>query len=293
MSLPCVWRALLRSCADARKVSDLAERARRLEQEARGEHGWGSRLEEHEVRLQGLRAKLDGQEPPRGEEGRIALRESRSHTHSRLMAMFVVAGSYQQSRADHSCRNPFGRSESIIAASRLWLVRAPRGFPRIAGFAIERGGDPRTLPFPPSRTPTCAPPCTHPSAHAHRWIPASADEPCIEDSASTNLMWNLRQTIHGQLGRRQRRGVFRMLCFGRGVFGIGGHGASSVLKSATVGRRPGGVAILAAFTSREGTDKRSHFRAADHRGSMSCLLAGSVPRLGGTPASQRPMTWPL
>lgn len=45
-----------------REINNVAERVARLEQEAHGEHGWGSRLEEHEVRLQGLRTKMNGQD---------------------------------------------------------------------------------------------------------------------------------------------------------------------------------------------------------------------------------------
>lgn len=43
-------------------LGDLGQRMSRIEQEARGDGGWSARIEEHEVRLQGLRGKLDGQE---------------------------------------------------------------------------------------------------------------------------------------------------------------------------------------------------------------------------------------
>lgn len=67
--------------------------------------------------------------------GSLALAGNEMEEARRLMALFVFAGSYQQIRADLSYRTPSGRSESIAAASRLLLVRAPRGFLRMAGFA--------------------------------------------------------------------------------------------------------------------------------------------------------------
>lgn len=45
-----------------RQLESVTSKTDRLEQEARGDRGWDSRLEEHEVRIQGLRAKLDSQE---------------------------------------------------------------------------------------------------------------------------------------------------------------------------------------------------------------------------------------
>jgi len=44
------------------EMTDLEERYKRIELEARGEAGWGAKLQEHEVRLSGIRAKLDGQD---------------------------------------------------------------------------------------------------------------------------------------------------------------------------------------------------------------------------------------
>jgi len=45
-----------------KRVDDLAKEVNRLVTEALGDRGWSARLEEHEVRLVGIRAKLDGQE---------------------------------------------------------------------------------------------------------------------------------------------------------------------------------------------------------------------------------------
>lgn len=72
-----------------------------------------------------------GLPPAAGIADRLALIGQATERARRLMALLVV----QQIRADHSYRTPSGRSESIAAASRLLLVRAPRGFLHTAGFA--------------------------------------------------------------------------------------------------------------------------------------------------------------
>lgn len=45
-----------------KELEHTSSRLGRIENESRGDLGWGSRLEEHEVRLRGLRAKIDTQE---------------------------------------------------------------------------------------------------------------------------------------------------------------------------------------------------------------------------------------
>lgn len=136
-------------------LNSVTEKLGYLEHEAFGEKGWGSRLEEHEVRLTSIRSKVDSQETQQSElhsrvrgdlDSRLdELQHAMQDVSKQLASYGDLHAKLEQLQESHGYRwESFNRRLKGVEAQGFWNADAESPSSKLEHFAVAEYPDRRS-----------------------------------------------------------------------------------------------------------------------------------------------------